>query len=207
MKNKNNSVSPSKGFTLIEILIGMAIAISVIGLIVVLQVHLSKDQLFLLKKHLANQGANDSIMQLKKELRNVQTGENGDFPLFNAQNYEIGFFSDINDDGRSDKLRYFLDQNSLKKGIIHPDENNNYPVENENIKVITDNIKNIEEPIFTYYNADWPTDQKNNPLPSPALLDEVKLIEVYLRVNTEDTPETDYVSKISVQPRILKDNL
>ncbi len=206
MKHKKRLAS-QKGFTLIELLVGMTIAVSLVGLIILLQVHLSEDQLFLLKKSLSNQGANESLTQIKKELRNVQPGENGDYPLFIAQDYQIGFYTDVDFDSEIERVRYFLQNGVLSKGTIEPNESYQYLEENEIIKIINEDVRNTDQPLFSFYNGNWPDDQENNPLETPAPFDEIKLIKIYLQINTEYDPNSDFISESFVSPRILKENL
>ncbi|MBC7073799.1 hypothetical protein H5T58_00165 [Candidatus Parcubacteria bacterium] len=52
--------------------------------------------------------ARNGIEKMTKELREAKMGEDGSFPLLFAGDKEIIFFADIDNDGRTERVRYFL---------------------------------------------------------------------------------------------------
>ena len=65
-------------------------------------------------------------------------------------------------------------------------------------------IQNNSDPIFTYYNHDWPADQENNPLSYPAPLEQVSLVKIFIRSNTDPSnPEKDFTLEPAVKIRSL----
>src|SRR3990167_3437860 len=96
-----------------------------------------------------------------------RAGDNGSYPLEIAGDWEIIFYSDIDYDGNAERVRYFLADSTLTKGIIEP---TGFPITspagNEFVKIISENVRNGIEPVFYYYNSNWPLDKVNNPLRS-----------------------------------------
>src|SRR3990170_2544827 len=72
-------------------------------------------------------------------------------------------------------------------------------------KILTEDVRNGIDPIFYYYNGDWPADTLNNPLAQPVRLSDTKLMKVYLKLNTEDDPSSDFILESYTQLRILKE--
>ena len=82
-------------------------------------------------------------------------------------------------------------------------------MENETVVTLSQYVQNNDIPVFTYYNADYPLDDINNPLPYEAIyIDDIRLIGVYLEVNVDPSRAPEhYVIQSKVQIRTLKDNL
>ena len=197
------------GFTLIEVLVAM-ILIMALGLgIVGLQTILSKNQVWIWQNYLSINQTNDALQTIVKELRSARAGDNGAYPLEIAFDQEIRFYSDIDYDGETEKIRYSLIDTQLVKGMIEPvGYPITYPEEEEKIVTITDLARNGETPIFYYYNGDWPEDMENNPLSIPVRLSDTKLMRVYLRLNPKsDQPDKDFILESYIQIRMLKENL
>lgn len=195
--------------TLVEILI----AVVILGLLgaglLGLQYILGQSQTLVLRSYVSIDEANSNITTFAKELRMASEAENGDYTLESASNDEIIFYSDVDFDGQTERVRYFLEASELKKGTTEPtDPPATYPPENEKVKTLTKNVRNTTEPVFTYYNGDWPQDIVNNPLSAPITLSNVKLVKIFLRLNPRsDQPDEDYLLESSVSMRMLKENL
>ncbi len=175
--------SQTSGFTLLEVIIGVSIVVGLIGLVYRFQTQMTETQLTLVNRHLSNQKVNDILIKMVKEIRNAQYGENQNYPLVAVNSQELIFFTDGDYDQTVERVRYFLSGQSLSKGVIEPDENNQYLAENEEVKLLSDEVDTSELPVFQYYNADWPTDTENNPLADPIDLTEVKMVEINLDID------------------------
>lgn len=197
------------GMTLVEVLIASAITI-IIGLgIVGIQYMISQGQVASFKNYLNIDQTNSIVSTLVRELRNLRPADNGAYPLVEANDQEIIFYSDINFDGKAERVRYTLNGTQLIKGVIQPTGYPaTYPTANEKVFTVTGNIRNGTDPIFYYYNGDWPTDTTNNPLPTPSRLSDTKLMQVHLQLNTQaNDPRNDFILESYVQLRSLKTNL
>lgn len=143
------------------------------------------------------------------EIREAQGGEDGSYPIEKADDFEFIFYSDIDKDARIERVRYFLDGNSLKKGVIEPSGwPLSYPEDKEKISFLSRYVRNGSQPIFSYYNQNWPQDKINNPLPPPARLQETKLMNIYLKINVDPKkPQETFELESDTQLRNLKTNL
>jgi len=153
--------------------------------------------------------AQNGIDTMAKEIRELSSAENGSYALELAGDQEIIFFSDIDQDVYTERIRYYLDGTDLKKGITEPSGNPlDYNPDNEVVSIISTHVRNDTQPIFVYYNGEYPYDTINNPLPAPARLVETKLMHVFLRINIDPhRAPTDFDLETDVQLRNLKSNL
>jgi prepilin-type N-terminal cleavage/methylation domain-containing protein len=198
-----------KGTSLIEILIAMAI-ISVLGLgIISLQYIINKNQLLVINSYKSVDEANISVSHFAREIRAARNSDNGAYVLEKINDQEIVFYSDIDYDGQTEKVRYGLEGNDLIKGVIKPvGYPVQYPAEDEVVTTLTSNVRNGTDPIFYYYNSGWPEDAVNNPLPQDLRLSDTRSVRIYLIVNTQrNDPQADYTLESTAQIRMLKDNL
>lgn len=207
MKSRLKNSYSHSGFTLIELLISMVI-MTILGLAVLgLQYILSQNRQVAIENFNTVDRANISVSDMLKEIRTVRFSDAGTYPIESANDNEIIFYSDIDFDNDAERIRYTLNDNVLERGVVEP-VGTTYPVNTEKVKTITDLVRNSENPLFTYYNSNWPTDTVNNPLASPPSLANIKIIKIYIRINTEDTdPNNDFILETYATLRTLKDNL
>lgn len=199
----------NQGFTLIEVLVAAAIiGILSIG-IVSLQSILGQNQLVVWRNYLNVEETNRAVSTMVREIRNARPGDNGAYALELANDQELVFYSDIDLDNQTEKVRYTLNGTEFTKGVIEPvGTPATYPEDQEKTNVLTENVRNGSDPIFYYYNGDWPEDTTNNPLDTPTRLSDTKLMKVYLELNTdEDEPDKDYILESYTQIRTVKENL
>lgn len=156
--------------------------------------------------HEARQGMETMI----KEIREAKIGDDGSYSLVQAGDWEFIFYSDIDRDSATERVRYFLDSNSLKKGVVEPSgDPPQYILSSEVMSILSSYVRNgTSSPIFTYYNGDWPSDTVNNPLPTLTRLNETKLMHVRLKINVDpNRPPDDFELESDTQIRNLKTNL
>jgi len=148
-------------------------------------------------------------LQLKriiKILREARTSDIGSYPLAEIGEQKIIFYSDVDADQVTERVRLELDGVQMKKGTTEPTGDPlEYDPVNEIEVVIINNVRNGADPIFTYYSGDYPAD--TTPLTAGDIGD-VKYIEFNILVDVDpdiDPPAVDVSSQ--VQLRNLKDNL
>lgn len=195
------------GFTLIELLVSFLL-ISVIGFgIVGLQFIVNRNQLTSFQNYLTVDEANNSLAVVTREIRNTRYGDNGAYPLEVTNDNEIVFYSDIDYDNQTERVRYFRQGDTLYKAVIEPSGYPvSYPGANEKLATVTENIRNTQQ-LFYYYNGDWPVDTVNNPL-SANRLSATKLIKTVVEINLKENEQNkNYLLESYAQIRMLKENL
>lgn len=200
----------TKGYTVIEILMAISLLNIVIALAVILLMYYFRSYSFSFTQQQAIHEGQRAFAQIIRDIREIRTGENGSWPIIEALDNSFIFYSDVTNDGRTDRVRYFVEDNQLKKGVIEPSlPPVNYPQEEETVKVIALFINNTaSNPIFTYYNGGWPGDMINNPLPPDQRLYNLRLVGVNISINVDSGGQTSaYEINSAVMLKNLKDNL
>jgi len=97
-----------KGFTLIETLVVVAIFTVSLGAVFGSILMLYRAHGYTWEQSQAIEEARRGIETMVKEIRTARSGEDGSYPIVLAGDKEFIFFSDINGDGKTERVRYFL---------------------------------------------------------------------------------------------------
>lgn len=191
------------GFTLLEILISVAIFVSLVSVATTFFINGYKISNFGSELDLQVKHARDSLEVLTKEIREAATSDRGDYLIEDAQAQNLTFYSDIDGDNSAERIRYFLNGTDLNRGVIDPSGTPaQYLVSNEVVTTIAPYLNNGATAIFTYFDGD------NNQLALPVDKNKIRLIHVYSKVDIMPgrSPQS-YDLETDVQIRNLKDNL
>ncbi len=97
-----------KSFTLVETVVTISIfIILIVGLLGAILL-LYQTHGYQWEQSLAIEEAKRGIEVMAKEIREAREGENGAYPIEYAGDKEFIFYSDIDNDGKAEKVRYFL---------------------------------------------------------------------------------------------------
>ncbi len=177
----------TKGFTLVETIVAITIFSLLMVGVVEMVVSLYKTHDYTFQQAVAVEEARRGIHTMIKEIREGRMGDDGAYLIACADDYQFCFYSDIDKDEDVERVRYFLDGNYLKKGVIDPQGiPAQYLEENEKISIISSYVRN-SPPIFRYY------DENGEELPVPARKKDTKLLEVYLVINVDPQRKPDDV--------------
>jgi len=205
-----STIHKKNAFTLLEVLVVLAI-FSMVAIALGTFINQGfRVSLFGNQQNQAIDEAQNGISTMVKEIREAGYGDDGSAPFYMADDFELIFFSDIDKDTATERVRYFLDGSDFKKGTIEATGDPlEYLEENEVIIVLSEYVRNqAEDQIFTYYNGDYPGDTINNPLPTPADLTEIKLVHVFLQINVDPArAPMNYELESDAHVRNLKENL
>lgn len=202
MKNK-------AGFTLVELLVATFMLGAVIVLVAGFATYYFQAYSFSFEQNQAVGSAQGNLTNMIREIREARSAESGAYPIVEAADNSFIFYSDVTNDGKTDRVRYFLNGTNLQRGIIEPTAPPvTYPLTDEKIKTVVEFLDNVGQPVFTYYNGEWPLDPINNPIPLVSRLLNTRFISIYLRINiTPDSGAQPFELTSGVQIRSLKDNL
>lgn len=199
MKKKN-----LKGFTLLEITV--VISIFIIFMIASYDFILQgfKNNMIGNDQEEAVSNARKASDVVVKELRTAKKSDLGDYLFDSVATNSIRFYSDIDHDNSTEKVRYFLDGAVFKKGVIKPTGTPlQYLESEERVETLASHINNKSLNIFSYY------DTYNNLIASSTInLGLIRLVKMSLKINvTPETAPADYFVDSNIEIRNLKDNL
>jgi prepilin-type N-terminal cleavage/methylation domain-containing protein len=205
-KNRGKNILCS-GMTLVEIVVVMAISAIVIMLIVrAISTGLPVSKITFLQAR-STETARLQLKRIAKALREARESDMGSYPLDEVTSQRIVFYSDIDSDMATERIRYELVGNNLERGVIKPTGDPiSYEEIDEEVSVVASSIRNnSEEAVFRYYTGDYPDDSD---MLSPTDLTEVKYIEFSLIIDADPMHDPGPINLVSqVQLRNLKTNL
>lgn len=182
----------NKGFTLIEILVGMVITVIVVFFIISFAADITDSSLRLGGSLFTQQQLQQTLQVMVPEIRSVGQSSVGAYPIEIATSTEFSFYSDIDRDGKFEKVRYFLDNTTFKKGIIVPTgEPLVYDDEDEEIFPLVDSIV-VGPQIFSYYDIDA-TSTQSTQLSTPVDVLKIRMVKITLVANQGTAGEISIV--------------
>jgi len=173
-----------KGFTLIEILVSVAIFVAIIIVLSYFQARIFTFNNFFQSSLNIQQNARKILRPFAEEVRSATLGNDGSFAIASADTDSIEFFSDIDNDGMREKIKYYLDGTEFKKTVIEPSENPFiYDPANEEDEQVIGNVVNGGSPVFEYYDSGYDGSSDYQPLSYPIALTDITLVKATLLVD------------------------
>jgi prepilin-type N-terminal cleavage/methylation domain-containing protein len=177
-----------KGFTLIEMTITIAI-VAVLGIVI------SKFQadVFSFNRYFQNsfdtaEKAQKLLHPMTAEIRSASQSNTGAYPVDAISDTDFSFYSDINNDGLKERVRYYLVGTTLYKEIIVPTGTPyQYNVANKVVTTFLTGVTNIADgvPLFTYYDATYIGSSGGQVAPSSGSINTVRLIGITIRIDPD----------------------
>lgn len=195
------------GFSIAEMLIAIFI-LTVIGVVMAnFQIdifslnRISNDNL------VAQEEARSILKNMAAEIRSLSQAADGSYAIAQAGTSSLIFFTDTDNDGVKEKVRYFLAGTTLKKGMTEPSGNPSiYNPTGEAVREMIHDLANGTTSVFSYYDADY--DGQSDPLAQPVNPVSVRLIKIDVTIDRDskrDPPPFHLTTQVSC--RNLKDNL
>lgn len=207
VKSTLMNVLHNKGITLIETAIALAIA----SLIVVVVGAFARDVFYfndILQIGLNNvTEARKVLRPFANEVRSAQPSNIGAFALAQTATSSFAFYSDIDNDGVRERVRYFLEGDEFRKGIIEPTGSPLVynPAHESVVKVIRDVV--ATDAIFNYYDSAYAGGTTTPALAHPVAPANVRLVRVDLTVDANPNRAPSLMTVTTqVTVRNLKDN-
>jgi len=199
-----------KGMTLVEMLIAMFIFILMMFGSAYLLGQIYKRYGFAMEQGMSTHAVQHSLKIILEELRGIRQSDAGSYPIEEAGDFSFTVFTDADKDGVTERVHYFFENGEIKKGLTEPSGTPpSYPEGDQSIAVIAEHVINTaEQPLFYYFNKNYPVDQVNNPLPAPVSpVSDIRLVKIDIFYNLDPLRAPDNIRLESyVELRNLKDN-
>jgi len=190
------------GFTFIEMLFAISVFAIMSLVVVAFFITLYKEQSADVARIQSINVAGSAIEKIHGEIRKMNRAEDGAYSLESAQGQTLIFYSDVDNDGLTEKIEYFLNGADFERKLIEPGAGLDYSG-TPTTTIIAGNVVNGAGPIFKYYNENYTGTQ--NALADPVNVTEVRLIEITLDINTDEKNLSSPIHiETKVQPRNLK---
>lgn len=139
-----------------EMLVTLAIFTLVMGAIIASVLFFYRSNSYVMEQSYAISEGRKGIEDMVEDIRESVYSEAGDYLVEQIDNNKVVFYSNIDDDEKVERVKYFIDNEKLKKAVAEPDEGMTpvYPSSYDRISVVSDNVRNVENGVntFTYYN-------------------------------------------------------
>lgn len=182
-----------KGFTLIEILVAMAITAIIVLIVNNFLITGFRSASFNQELEDAVENARKAMDTMIVEIRGMNNLQQGN-PILQISTSTLIFYSDINKDGLIERVKYYISGNDLKRDFVKPP----YSSSPTTTAVLASYLNNYSDPVFNYYDSNGATTTDIN---------NITLINILLKidVNPERSPKT-YNIQSDIQIRNLKNN-
>jgi len=183
----------SRAFTLIEVIV----AISIFGLgmagFAYLFSRVWETNHFVIEEGETARLVSRATNRIVEEIREARQGDDGSYPIKSGSDFDLVFYSDVDNDKVTERVHYFYEDNQLKEGIAKPSGNPaSYPGSDQSVVTVASFIVNTpSEPIFYYYNSQYPGDSAHNPMSTPISVGDIRLVQVrlYANINPNRAPD------------------
>lgn len=149
-----------------------------------------------------------AFASMTEAIRSASLSSSGAYAIDTASSTSFAYYSDIDNDGLKEKIRYFLVGKTLKIGVIKPAGSPPvYNSGNEKISILINDVVNSGgQPIFSYYDNTYAG--SSTPLAIPVNIPAVRLIKINVLVDHDPVkPPAPAIFSTQISIRNLKDNL
>jgi prepilin-type N-terminal cleavage/methylation domain-containing protein len=207
---KEKILSSQKGLSLVEMLVVTVIfSLILIGALMLIK-YIYKNYGFAMEQGLSLNEVQKGLKVLTDDIRGGRQADSGAYTIVSADKFDFVFYADIDKDNITERIHYYLQDNSIKKGVTSPAGTPaSYPSEDQStVTLVTHIINSDDQPLFYFYDTNYPTDQTNNPLAVPVSdINKIRLVKIDMFYNLDPFRAPDNIRLESfVEMRNLKDN-
>lgn len=206
---KKHILKTEKGMTLVEVIMALSIFTMGIAGFTVLFSRTWKSNSYVLEMGQSSMAVSQGMNRMVNYIRGARQADNGAYAVSFATDNELIVFSDYDKDGITERLHFYKNNQNILMGITDPTDTlpKTYPAgDQDTVTIVSGIVNDISAPIFYYYNKDYPADAINNPVTTPALAADVRLVKIYLEINIDPAKAPNNVKMQSfVEMRNLND--
>ncbi len=177
-----------KGMTIVEMMVAITILVLAMGGFTMLFIRSLQMNAFTIEEGTTSLATSRTVDAITSDLRRVRQGDNGGFPIVSASAFDLKVYVNIDNDPATERVHYFIAGDLLKRGVTNPVAGTpvTYPAADDTVTTIATYVVNTgSEPLFSYYNKNYPGDITNNPLSGTISVGDVRLIRVWVRMNID----------------------
>jgi len=165
-----------RGFSLIEVLIVIAIASSIVFIVSAMNNNVSALNRLISQELQSKSDITQTLQIVTSEIRSAGPSQNGAYAIDSASTSSFAFYTSLHKNGVMEHVRYFLASSTIYKGVIEPTGTPAaYPTASESVIDTIDNISvSTSSPLFQYYDASYTGTQA--PMPSPVVVPNIRMV-------------------------------
>jgi hypothetical protein len=166
---------------MIEMLVVIGV-LAIVGLAVSGMIaYIYRSNTFLFQQSSATDNARRGVEYALENIREASYGADGSFPIATAATSTITFYADVDNDGTVEKIRYYLSNGTLYRGVTNPAGSPpSYTGQPETSSVVANYVQNgTSTPVFNYY------DDTGTLLSTPADVSKVASVSAVIGVDVD----------------------
>jgi hypothetical protein len=190
-----------RGLSLIDMIIAIGIFAFGMQVFTLVLIKVWNNNSFIVEEGETSMIASRMVNETVRNIRKARQADNGSYPVRSGDDYNFTLYLDLDNDGNTERVHYFLEDEIFKVGITNPTGTPAiYAEGDQEIRNLTNYVVNdyLNEPVFTYYNQDYPGGAGENPLDTPINPGDVRLVKVHLFINIRADKAPDHISIESV---------
>ena len=187
MKSLRSHHNYVAGFTLAE----LVVAIAILGVVGVLIAKVQGDIFSFNRVFYSSFSGADQAQKLLRpmtaEIRSASQSSNGAYPIDSFAANDFTFYSDINNDGLKDKVRYYLSGTSIYKEVTSPTGSPaTYSAANKKTTTFLTDVQNTSSGIslFRYFSSAYAGADEGEIAPGGNVQD-IRLVKVTIRIDAD----------------------
>lgn len=180
--DKNNN----PGMTIIEAL--LAITIFTFGILGFSQLFVKSWQSnqFSYEMGQSTLSVSQGVNKMVNYIRRARQGDDGAYPIKSANNDDFVFFCDYDKDEITERVHIYKSNGKILMGYRKPSTGmpKTYSTGDQATLTLAEYVVNgASDPVFYYYNKDYPGDTAHNPAATPAIVSDIRLVKINLAVD------------------------
>lgn len=197
---QNKKIFFKKGFTLVETIVAIALFTVGTQATVLLFAKIMRSKAYSMEMGKASFVVSRSISDLTQYIRKARQSDSGAYPIVTADDNDLVIYSDYDKDGSTERLHiYFNDvTDTLYMGVRNP--SGTFPItyasgDGETITLAEHIVNTTSDPVFLYYNKNYPGDTEHNPVDTSADVSEIRLVKIFLKINIDPNNAPDNIQQ------------
>lgn len=189
---------------MVELIFALAVVVFLGMAVGAFQRNIFSSSSYLQASFRAEDDARKILRNLVSEIRSMNYSGLGGYFIEQASSNSITFYSDIDGDGKTERLRYFRDGSVVKRGVIVPTGSPIDYSSAENVSIVVRDISAGN--IFSYYDTNY--DGIGASLEEPINILSIRLVKINIPIilrNNQATTSYNIEGQVSI--RNLKENL
>lgn len=192
------------GLTLMEIILAMGMGVVIVVVLSRFATTINSLEGLVNEKLSVQQDLAQALQIMATEIRSAAPSELGAYPISVAASTTLTFYSDIDQDGLVDRVRYFFGTSTLEKGVVVPTGVPlAYVTSSEVVIPVVGGVK-VASSSFSYFGE--AATSTETPLVEPVTLSAIRFINVMVTADvSSSTPRPATYSK-TITIRNLRSN-
>lgn len=179
----------NKGFSLIEVLIVVAVAASLVIVVSNIGTNVSGLNNLIANNLQSKSDISQTLQIIASEIRSAEPSAAGAYPIASAATSSFSFYDDIKQIGVADYVSYYLASSTIYRVTIAPTGTPaTYPTSSQVVYDMVDNVSLVSSstPLFSYYGASYTGSGAS--LSSPIAVQSVRLVQIAFTSVTSKNP-------------------